>query len=169
MKRIGEGGVMLRLVPMTEVEYARYLSTAVRSYAQSHVEAGDVLPEEAMARAQADYDELLPRGLASPNQFLYTLHDDALGEIGMIWFAVREHRQAKSAYLYDFFVREGVRRMGHGRRALELLEARLRELGIGRIGLNVFGHNHAARALYERMGYRITGIGMVKVLAGQDA
>ncbi|TSA15423.1 MAG: GNAT family N-acetyltransferase, partial [Betaproteobacteria bacterium] len=52
-----------------------------------------------------------------------------------------------------------------GRGALEALETRLSELGARSIGLNVFGYNHAARALYEKMGYQITGMGMVKQLA----
>ena len=82
----------------------------------------------------------------------------------MIWFELRERRGGRSAYLYDFVVREDLRGQGYGRRALELFEAKLRELGVGRIGLNVFGYNHAARALYEKMGYQVTGVGMMKQL-----
>lgn len=156
---------MLHLVPMTEAEFATYLANAVRDYAAAHARAGDVLPEEAVARAQKDYDELLPDGLHSKDDFLFTLTHDALGAIGMIWFELRERRGAKSAYLYDFVVREDLRGQGYGRRALGLVEAKLRELGVGRIGLNVFGYNHAARALYEKMGYQITGMGMMKRLA----
>ena len=37
-------------------------------------------------------------------------------------------------------------------------------MGIGKVSLHVFGYNHAARALYEKMGYQITGIGMTKTL-----
>lgn len=155
---------MLSLSPMTESEFAAYLAFAVRDYADAHIKAGDVVPEEAMSRAQADYDELLPKGLESPNQHLYTLVDDSLGAIGMLWFAVREGRGTKSAYLYDISIREDLRGKGHGRRALELLEARLRELGIRKVSLNVFGYNERARALYDRMGYTITGMGMSKVL-----
>ena len=156
---------MLHLVPMTEAEFATYLASAVRDYADAHVRAGDALPEEALARAQKDYDELLPDGLRSKDDFLFSLTHDALGAIGMIWFELRERRGAKSAYLYDFVVREDLRGQGYGRRALELVEAKLRELGVGRVGLNVFGYNHAARALYEKMGYQITGMGMMKRLA----
>ena len=155
---------MLNLVPMTEAEFATYVAGAVRSYAEAHIRAGDALPEEALARAQKDYDELLPDGLRSKDDFLFTLTDDALGAIGMIWFELRERRGAKSAYIYDFEVREDLRGQGFGRRALEALEAKLSELGVRSIGLNVFGYNHAARALYEKMGYQITGMGMVKQL-----
>ena len=156
---------MLNLVPMTEVEFATYVAGAVRTYADAHIRAGDALPEEALARAQKDYDELLPDGLRSKDDFLFTLTHDTLGAIGMVWFELRERRGAKSAYIYDFEVREDLRGQGLGRGALEALEAKLSELGVRRIGLNVFGYNHAARALYEKMGYQITGMGMMKQLA----
>ena len=155
---------MLNLVPMTEAEFAAYIAGAVRSYAEAHIRAGDALPEEALARAQKDYDELLPDGLRSKDDFLFTLTDDALGAIGMIWFELRERRGAKSAYIYDFEVREDFRGQGFGRRSLEALEAKLSEFGVRSIGLNVFGYNQAARALYEKMGYQITGMGMAKQL-----
>jgi len=150
---------------MTEAEFATYLADAVRSYADAHILAGDVVPEEALSRAQKDYDELLPEGLRSKNDFLFTLTHGTLGPIGMVWFELRERRAVKSAYLYDIIIRENLRGQGYGRQALELLEAKLRELGVRSIGLTVFGYNHAARALYEKMGYQITGMGMTKQLA----
>ena len=156
---------MLSLVPMTEADFATYLARAVRSYADDHIRAGDVLPEEALPRAQKDYDELLPEGLRSKNQFLFNLTHDALGAIGMLWFALKEHRDVKTAYLYDISIREDLRGRGFGRQALEVLEVELRERNVASIGLNVFGYNHAARALYEKMGYQITGMGMKKMLA----
>ena len=36
---------------------------------------------------------------------------------------------------------------------MELLEEEVAALGLGRIELNVFGHNDVARGLYEDMGY----------------
>ena len=153
---------------MTEQEFAAYLARAVRSYADAHTRAGDVEPEEALERAQKDYDQLLPEGLRSKDQHLFTLAHETLGAIGMVWFELKERREKKSAYLYDIEVREDLRGQGHGRRALELLEDKLRELGARSVGLNVFGYNHAARALYEKMGYQITGMGMKKELAAGE-
>ena len=100
-----------------------------------------------LARAVRDYAD----------NFLFTLTHVALGAIGMLWFQLKERGAVKTAYLYDFSVREELRGQGHGRQALELLEVRLRELNVRSIGLNVFGYNHAARALYEKMGYQING------------
>ena len=155
---------MLQLVPMTESEFTAYLATAVRGYADAHARAGDVAPEEALERAQKDYDELLPEGLRSQNQHLFTLAHETHGAVGLVWFQLKERGGKKTAFLYDIEVREDLRGQGLGRRALELVEAKLRELGARSVGLNVFGYNHAARALYEKMGYQITGMGMKKEL-----
>ena len=158
---------MLHLDPMSESQFQAYLGTAVEDYAQEHIKAGDCAPEDALMLAQKDYRELLPDGLQSKNQFLFSIRDDALDQnpiVGVIWFAVREGRTAKSAFIYDLSIREDLRGKGYGRKAMEKFEKVVKEMGIGRIGLNVFGHNHAARALYEKMGYQIGGIGMNKTL-----
>ncbi len=156
---------MVQLRPMSGAEFDAYMAQAVPSYAQAHLEAGDVDPGEALARAKADYDSLLPEGLRTRGHYLWTIADDALQAVGMIWFEVRERERGRSAYIFDLGIHEDFRRRGYARSAMSLLEERLRAMEVGRVSLNVFGNNHAARALYEEMGYRITGIGMTKVLA----
>ena len=47
---------------------------------------------------------------------------------------------------------------------MELAEAEARAEGATEIGLNVFGHNHVARKLYDSMGYTATAIRMKKNL-----
>lgn len=158
---------MVHLEPMSEAQYESYLSTAVQDYAQAHIKAGDCRPEDALALAQKDYQELLPDGLQSKNQFLFSVYDGAPGKtesIGMIWFAVKDGRAGRSAFIYDFSIREHLRGKGYGRKVMERLEELIQELGIDRVNLNVFGYNHAARKLYEKMGYQIAGIGMTKIL-----
>lgn len=111
---------MVRLVPMTQAEFERYLEHAIEDYARAHVKAGDGDLAEMLVASKADYDSLLPEGLASKNQHLFSLR---------------------------------------------AVDARLREMGIGRMALNVMGWNTRARELYEREGYTVAGIGMHKVLA----
>jgi RimJ/RimL family protein N-acetyltransferase len=48
--------------------------------------------------------------------------------------------------------------------AMTKLEGEAKRLGLDRIGLHVFGHNSAARPLYEKLGYVPTNINMVKHL-----
>lgn len=150
---------------MTQEAFDRYLETAVESYAQSHIRAGDCEPGEALELAQADYASLLPQGLASEGQHLYSLFvDDVPAPVGMIWFAMRTRRGKHSAFIYDFEIDAAHRGKGYGKSALAAAEALARSLGATRIGLNVMGYNTAARALYEKAGFEITGMGMVKKL-----
>ena len=44
------------------------------------------------------------------------------------------------------------------------LEEEARRFGLTALALHVFGHNTAARALYEGIGYQITNINMRKDL-----
>jgi ribosomal protein S18 acetylase RimI-like enzyme len=157
---------MVKLVPMTGAEFAEYLDTAVELYAQAHIKAGDCDASEALELARADYATLLPEGLATSEQYLYSIFDEASdARVGLIWLAMRERRGRKSAFIYDFVIREEHRGKGYGAQTLSHVDRMVKEMGAARIGLNVMGYNHAARALYEKNGYEITGIGMMKRLA----
>ena len=156
---------MVRLVPMTEAEFAAYVAKALPEYAKAHLDAGDCDESDAMTLAKADYDDLLPEGLATKGQHLYTIHADGeAGAIGMLWFASRERRGKNSAYIYDFQVRPELRGRGYGTATLAVLDEMLLSMGIRRVSLNVFGWNSGARALYERQGFIVSAIGMVKNL-----
>ena len=156
---------MVKLVPMTDAQFAEYLETAIGLYAEAHIKAGDCDAAEALELAQADYEVLLPTGLASPGQFLYSVFDEATGaRVGMIWFAVKERREKKSAFIYDFVIREEHRGRGYGGQTLANVDRVVEKMGVTRISLNVMGHNAVARALYEKQGFEIAGIGMTKLL-----
>ena len=157
---------MVTLVPMTQQEFERYLEYAIQDYAEAHVKAGDGDLAEMLVASKGEYDALLPNGLASPTQHLFSIFADAAPEpVGLVWFESRERRGKKSAYIYDIQVRPELRGKGYGSAALRAVDAKLREMGVGRVALNVMGWNTRARELYEREGYTVAGIGMHKVLA----
>jgi ribosomal protein S18 acetylase RimI-like enzyme len=158
---------MVRLVPMSEAEFQAYLEHAIADYAQAHLKAGDCDESDALTLAKADYEDLLPEGRSTKGQHLYTLYADGeAGAVGMLWFASRERRGKNSAYIYDFQVRPELRGKGYGKAALVVLDAMLLGMGIRRVSLNVFGWNLGAKALYERHGFTVSAIGMVKDLDG---
>ena len=51
---------------------------------------------------------------------------------------------------------EVMRRKGYGAGLMNAAAAWSRDHGHPAIGLNVFAHNQGARALYDRLGYRVT-------------
>jgi RimJ/RimL family protein N-acetyltransferase len=80
----------------------------------------------------------------------------------MVWISPRDSGAGRSLWIYDIVVHERFRRRGYATRILHLLEDKARQLGAERVELHVFGHNHGARALYEKLGYTPTSIVMAK-------
>ena len=137
---------------MTHDEFATYRGHTVTSYAQDMVDAGafDDLPT-ALTAAEQSMQELLSAGPDSPGHHLWSAFDgDTV--VGILWI----HAEGPNAFIYDIEVREEQRRRGYGREILDAGAVAGRALGADALGLNVFGHNEGARALYERAGYDTT-------------
>ncbi|MBA3616939.1 MAG: GNAT family N-acetyltransferase [Rubrobacteraceae bacterium] len=64
-------------------------------------------------------------------------------------------------------INETFRRKGYASRALDLVEHKAGELGARSVELHVFGHNHGAQALYEKVGYTVTNITMAKPILSE--
>jgi ribosomal protein S18 acetylase RimI-like enzyme len=115
--------------------------------------------------AQESFDELLPEGPVTPSQFLFTVEGETHGEKGgMLWFGVEEREAGSRAFLYDIRIEEAYRRRGYGTQGLVALKAIVRELGLTRITLHVFGHNHPVRAMYAKLGYEEVDLRLSKTL-----
>jgi len=156
--------MMIQLLPMTQPEFEPWMAQAIADYADDKVKAGTWEANDAAARSRADFEKLLPAGLASPDNYLYSIwSDDAPLDtpVGVLWVAVPP-RKPPLAFIYDFIIFEPYRRRGYGLQALTVLEDKVRSLGLDKIGLHVFGHNQGAIALYEKAGYEITDINMAK-------
>ena len=157
---------MMQLVPMTETEYQAYLESDIQRYAEEQIKAGNWHPSEALERSRREHQQLLAGGLATPNQYLFSLQDEETGsKVGVIWFAVDDKKAQPSGFVYDFVIHDEFQRKGFGTQALQALENKLKELGVNKISLHVFGHNQAAKALYDKVGYKITGFLMSKELS----
>ena len=156
---------MIRLVPMKTTEYQTYLDISIREYAEDKIRAGNWQPAEALERSAQEFHQLLPEGVASRDQYLYDIEDARLGvKVGMIWLARIMQGTHPVMFIYDFRIDEPYRRKGYGEQAMRAAEDQAKTLGLDTIALHVFGHNQAARALYEKLGYEITNINMAKKL-----
>lgn len=156
------------LVPMTEAQLADYLLRAIPAYARDKVASGQWTESEALARSRKNYAELLPEGVATPDHHLYVMHDEQAVVVGELWIGGHEQAGRRVAFVYDVAVHPEHRRKGHAERAFQALEGVVRSLGLAGIGLHVFGHNAAARALYLKLGYLETNVNMFKAL-GEEA
>lgn len=154
---------MIQLRTMTESEYRAYLDTLHTGYAEEQVKAGSWPADQALELAKAEIREMLPDGLASKNNFLYSLiAPNESSPVGILWIMIRERNKQKEAFIADIIIYDAYRRRGYGAQALKALEEAVKGMGIHRIRLQVFGHNLAARDLYEKSGYETVNIYMEK-------
>jgi ribosomal protein S18 acetylase RimI-like enzyme len=161
---------MIELVPMTQPEFDKFLSVEIVEYAQEHVTAGNWHPDEALQLSKEEHDKLLPNGLASPNQYLYSIQETESGSnIGLIWFANQQQGLSHYAFIYDFRIDEAQRGKGYGKQTMLAIEDKVRALGLDTVALHVFAHNRIAQALYEKVGYQVTDMWMSKKLPALEA
>jgi len=154
----------IALRAMTEPEYAAYLDFTIPEYAREHMEAGNWLPDEALEKARQSYQQLLPQGIATPDQYLWVLVDEAGSRIGIAWLGLFRKATHIEAWVYDLFIDPEQRRKGYGEQAMRLLEEQARRLGAVKIGLHVFSSNLTAHKLYTRVGYHDVDVVMTKNL-----
>jgi ribosomal protein S18 acetylase RimI-like enzyme len=160
---------MTVLRPMTEPEYAAWHAQSVPAYAADKVASGQWAEPASLELSRKEFAELLPQGLATPDNHLFTIEDDESEPVGVLWFAVRSKLDARVAYVYDVSVLPHRQREGHAYRAFVALEQRVRQLGLSGIALHVFGHNLGAQALYAKLGFRPTNISLFKPVEGPGA
>ncbi len=159
---------MIELLELPRERFSSYRDDLSRDYARDKVRAGAWSPEEAPRRAAADLDGLLANGPEAEGHDLYLLRDrSTVKEVGVVWLAVQDSGVGRSVWIYDIQIHGPLRRMGYGTQALQAVEEWAIELGAASVELNVFGHNPAARALYEKVGYETTSVVMAKRLAGE--
>lgn len=149
------------LVPMTEEEFGPYLEAGIREFAQQKMISGEWSERDAVALSEADHARLLPDGLKTPDQHLYTVRDAGSAEtVATIWLALRPKGGRTEGYIYDIEVHERYRGRGYGRATMLAGIDKARELGADTVGLHVFGHNAPARALYTSLGFVETNVSM---------
>lgn len=146
---------------MTAEEYAAYYDCSIRGFAEQMVEMGGQQDAEAAwAESERQMLMLMPDGLGTEGQHLLVAESE--GErVGMVWVGARQDR-ADLWWVWDLEIDEGFRGRGHGRAAMLAAEAYVKERGVDRLGLNVFGGNAAAIRLYDDLGYGVDAQQMSK-------
>jgi ribosomal protein S18 acetylase RimI-like enzyme len=149
---------------MTESEFQAFVAQDVQQYADEKVKAGNWTPQEALERSREEHDRLLPAGLSTSYHHLYTIEVDGQNA-GSVWLSSAPTISGGDGFVHDLFVAESFRRKGVAKQTMLLLEQEAHRMGLKRLVLHVFGHNVAARALYEDLGYSITNLNMAKPLS----
>jgi len=139
----------MKLVPMERDEFERYLEAALERYARDVAVEHGMPYAEALAKAKAQIQALLPDDRARRAHEFYFIEDG--GRIGTLWLASHE----SDLYIYDIHVDPAQRGKGTGTRVLGWIEDQARARGAASVTLSVFAHNDGAIRLYERLGYEV--------------
>ncbi|MDH6236780.1 GNAT family N-acetyltransferase [Cryobacterium sp. CG_9.6] len=153
----------IRLQAMPQERFDRWLTTSQEQYLASRIAAGE---SETVAREKAERsfaDNFPNRQPLATHRVWEVLDDDAA--VGYIWIGPQPGL-TDAWWIFDIEIEPAFRRRGFGRQAMLLGEVEARRLGAASVGLNVFGYNANARALYESLGYVTTAVQMRKDLTG---
>jgi ribosomal protein S18 acetylase RimI-like enzyme len=157
----------MNLINLSEKDFNDYLENAISAYAEDKTKAGNFSAEKALELSRKGHEKLLPDGVNTKNNHLFSIFDEENeNKVGIIWIKLRSENGIREIWLYDFLIFEQYRRKGFGKKSLELLEEKAKELGFDKISLHVFGHNQAAISLYQKMGFQTTNINMSKIING---
>ena len=153
----------VRLEPMTPERYLAWIPETISGFVAQQTAAGAMPGPEAVRYAEGEFDKLLPDGLLTRDQHIWSAYDGAV-EVGYLWLGVREQSHGADAFVFDVAVDPDLRGRGHGRAIMLAAEAEARALGAVELKLNVFGHNVAAQHLYDGLGYEPASTQMARRL-----
>ncbi|MGW4382201.1 N-acetyltransferase family protein [Kitasatospora sp. NPDC004531] len=159
-----------RTVQLRRMTPAEYQAVTERREAETARELAAFLPEElARQRAREGTAQFLPQGVDTDGHHLVVAEDEAGRVVGDAWIGPDPRQLAggtASAWLYDLHVRPEFRRRGFGSAILRAAEALTAREGWTALGLNVFGGNEGAIALYRANGYQVAAMALRKEVAG---
>ena len=160
----------VKIRPMTMCEFESFQQWSVEDHARDLMEELQISRAAAIQKARAEIAGMLPDGLHTEQNHLMTVMEADTGEAaGFIWTLHEVTAGRKQSFLCDFAIWEPKRRRGYGAAALLLAERYAAEAGCLESVLYVSEDNAAARALYQKCGYRFlrqagSGAYMVKQL-----
>ncbi|WP_216638423.1 GNAT family N-acetyltransferase [Endozoicomonas arenosclerae] len=148
---------------MNEAEFSDYLETAIPAYAKSNVDSGRWHESEALDRSRKTYNDLLPVGKETENNYFYHVIEDVNQQkVGQIWVKIIDNIHTRSAFIYDIKIDELYQRKGYAKSALNTLESIVASFGASSLGLHVFSQNSAAIRLYNSVGFQTVSLNMQK-------
>ena len=94
---------MIQLVPMLKSEFDAYVEKTVPAYAAENVKAGYWLEEGSLERSRKVFENLLPQGVETENNYLFRIRLKNSGEkIGMIW--MKHEAPRRHGFIFDFML-----------------------------------------------------------------
>lgn len=153
----------IRLHPLQQKDFSTWFESAVAEYARDLLATG-LAAELAREQARTKLTGYFPQGEPLAGHVVFTIVDGEENQVGYFWIGPDTSDNPAAWWVWDIFVAPAERGLGYGRAAMILGEKYARSQGAATLGLNVFGANRSAQALYLSLGFEITNIQMRKEL-----
>ena len=150
------------LTPMDDLRRKPWLASIRAEYVKSRMLAGET-EEQARDNADRSFERSCDDGRPQRDHLIFDVVADG-GAVGYLWLGPQNPPAPGAWWIWDISIDEQHRRHGYGRQAMLLGEEEVGRRGGRVLGLNVFGFNTGARALYESLGYETTAVQMQKRL-----
>jgi ribosomal protein S18 acetylase RimI-like enzyme len=156
---------MINLRKMQAHEFSDFSEYFIEDYGTEIVANYGHSQEHAFDLAKKDLQRSLPEGLDTKNHVVLCIEINGVDKVhvvGYLWHCI--NKKDATTFIYDFYIFKNHRSKGYGKSAIAALEISLAELAIKQIKLRVAYQNKRALALYQEMGFMITGYNMSKNL-----
>jgi GNAT superfamily N-acetyltransferase len=156
---------LISLRKMRTEEFPDYRDYFLEDYTKELMSNYSYSQEYASKYAADGFSRDFPDGPDSPVNELLCIDNGLEGDtelVGYLWHSI--HKNEPTAFIHDFYIHEAHRSKGFGRQAIYVLEKLVLSIGIKELKLRVAYYNPRALALYEEIGFTITGINMAKTI-----
>lgn len=153
----------ITLIPINAQRFPSWQERCHAEYTADLITAGET-PHAADRLAADSLERAFPTGAPTADNAVFDLVHDTDGTVGYLWIGRDRSGDYTSWWVWDMVVEPECRGKKYGRAAMRLAEDHARAAGARTLGLSVFGHNEAARGLYESVGYETTTVKMRKQL-----
>ena len=136
--------------PFTRHEFSQYEEWSIGSYADALIRSGTETKADALAVSAEEFEELLPEGIDTPDNFFYYAENEYGDNVGFVWLTYVE---ADDVFLGDFGVSPDFRDQGYGGAILRALEKMLAAKDVRRLSVHVFDCDKAMLRLYADCGF----------------
>lgn len=132
--------------PFTRHEFSQYEEWSIGSYADALVRSGTETKADALAVSAQEFEELLPDGMDTPDNFFYYAENEYGDNVGFVWLT---YIAPDDVFFGDFGVSPDYREQGVGGMLLRALEKKLASEGVKRMSTHVFDCDKAMLRLYR--------------------
>lgn len=142
----------IRFREMSDDEFDKFAEWDILAYSKDLIKSGLSSEENALKNAKKSFNELLPQGKYTKNNYIYVVVNSDNEDVGFIWY---QKYKEDIAFICDFLILEKFHKQGYGKQTLLLLEKEAKEKAFNKILLNVFKYNKPAFSLYKSLEYKI--------------